>query len=79
MSFCVDGEIVHVYGEPSLHHLFSEYGVHHHLEGSRGIHKTKEHDGWLKEPFWGKEGHLPFVPWFYAYVVIPPLYIELGE
>src|SRR5258708_25883012 len=78
-SFCMDSKIIHVYREPSLWHLFLEYGIHHHLEGSRGVCKTKEHDCWLKELFWGKESCFPFISWFYAYVVIPPLYVKLGE
>src|SRR5216684_1603439 len=77
--FCMDGKIIHVYREPSLCHLFSEYGVHHHLEGGRGVRKAEEHDCWLKEPFWGEESCFPFVSWFYVYVVVPPSYVELGE
>ena len=78
-SFCVDGKVIHVYQEPSLCHLFPKYGIHHHPEGGRGIHKTEEHDCQFKESFWGEEGCFPFISWFYVYVVVPPLYVKLGK
>src|SRR5713226_1039609 len=65
-SFCMNGKVVHIYREPSLCYLLSEYSVHHHLEGSGRVHKTKKHDCWLKEPFWSEESCLPFVSWLYA-------------
>src|SRR5713226_10569797 len=78
-SFCMNGKVIHVYQEPSLCYQFPKYSVHHHLEGGRGVHKTKEHDCWFKESFWGKEGCLPFISWFYAYVVVPPSYVKFGK
>src|SRR5258708_1968007 len=78
-SFCMNCKVIHVYQEPSLCHLLPKYSVHHYLEGGRGIRKTEEHDCWFEESFWGKEGCLPFVSWFYVYVVIPPSYVEFGK
>jgi len=49
------------------------------LESGGGIHKTKEHNCGFEEPFWGEKRRFPFVSGFYAYVVISPSYIELGE
>src|SRR5216684_722341 len=78
-SFCVDSQIVHVNGEPSLGYLFMEYGVHHHLEGCWGVSEPKEHDRWFEESFGCKEGCLWFVPWFDTYVVVPPSNVEFRK
>jgi len=78
-SFYMDGKIIQVYQEPSLHHLFPEYSIHYHLESGRGVHKAKEHDYWFKESFWDKKSCFPFVSWFYPYVVVPPSYVKFGK
>jgi hypothetical protein len=75
----VDGDIVHIHGEPSLSHLFPEDGVHHHLECGRGIGEAEEHYCGFKEPFWDKEGGFLFIPWFNSDVIVPPVDIELHE
>ena len=36
-SFCMDGQVVHVNGHPSLCDFPTEDHVHHHLEGGRGV------------------------------------------
>src|SRR5713226_6527047 len=77
--FRMDGEVIHVYQEPSLRHLFVEYSVHHHLESGGGIHETKEHNCWFEKPFWGEKRRFPFVSGFYAYIVISLLYVKLGK
>src|SRR5258708_39911847 len=77
--FCMNGKIIHIYQEPSLHHLFPEYSVHHHLESGRGICKTKEHDCRFEKPFWGKESCFPFISRFYVDVVVPPPYVKFGK
>ena len=60
-------------------YLLTKYGVHHHLEGCQRVSESKEHDCWLEEPFGCKEGHFWFIPWFDAYVVVPPSDIEFCE
>jgi hypothetical protein len=73
----VNGNVVHVDGEPSLGDLFSEDGIHHHLKCCRGVGEAKEHYRWFEESFRGEEGGLPFVPRFDPNVIIPPADIEL--
>ena len=77
--FSVDGNVVHVYREPSLGHFSSKYCVHYHLEGGRGVSKAEEHDSGFEEAFWGEKRGLPLVPLFDANVVISPTNVELGE
>jgi hypothetical protein len=78
-SLGVDGNIIHVYREPSLGHLFTEDGIHHHLECHRGVSETKKHHGGFEESLWGKEGGLPLIPWLNSDVIVPPADIEFGE
>src|SRR5258708_20115773 len=59
--------------------MFKEYGIHHHLEGRWRIGKPKEHDHWFEESFRGQECCFGFIPWFDAYVVIPPSNVEFCE
>src|SRR5258708_28917199 len=77
--FCVDGKIIHINREPFLHYLFPEYSIHHHLEGGRKVCEAKEHDCWFKKSFRSEKGCFPFVSGFYAYIVIPPLYVKFGK
>jgi hypothetical protein len=56
-----------------------EYYVHYHLESGWRIGEAKEHDGWLKEPFWSKEGCFLFIAIFNAYIIVPPSDIKLSE
>src|SRR5258707_13694262 len=79
MSFHMDGKVIHIHQEPSLHHLLPEYSVHHHLKGGRGVREAEEQDRRFEEPFGSEEGCFPFVSWFYAYIVIPPSYVKFGE
>jgi hypothetical protein len=75
----VNGNVVHVDREPSLGDLFSEDSVHHHLEYCGRVGEAKEHYHWFEEPFWGKEGGLPLVPWFDPDIIVPPVDIEFCE
>jgi hypothetical protein len=59
--FGVDGDVIHIDGEPSLSHFFAEYCVYHHLEGCWRVGEAEEHDGGFKKSFWGEECGLPFV------------------
>jgi hypothetical protein len=78
-SLSVNCDVVHVYGEPPLGHLFLKYCVYHHLEGGRRVSKAKEHYSGFKEAFQGEEGGFPFIPWFDPDIVVPPVDIELSE
>ena len=56
-----------------------ENGVHHTLEGGRGIGKAKEHDPRLEHASIGFESSLPFVAFLDMDVIVSPSYVELGE
>jgi hypothetical protein len=75
----INGNVVHVDGEPSLGNLFSEDGIHHHLECCGGVGEAKEHYHWFEKSFWGEEGGLPLVPWFDFNIIVPPADVELRE
>jgi hypothetical protein len=75
----VDCDVVHVYQEPTLCHLFLEYCVHHHLKGGWRVCEAKEHYHWLKQSFWRKEGCFSFIAFFDVDIIVPPSYIELSE
>jgi len=79
LLFSVDHDVVHV--DRCVSHGYSqpENSIHHHLECCGGVGKSKEHHGWFKQPFWGKEGCLPFIPGFDSDVVVSPMDVDLGE
>src|SRR5258708_37954247 len=79
LPLCVDGQVVHVYGEPSLGDLSTKDHVHHHLEGSGRVSQPEEHNHWFEEPFGSKECRLPFVAFFDSDVVVSPSYVEFGK
>src|SRR5713226_4113124 len=78
-SLRVDGQVIHIYGKPPLGDLLAKDHVHHHLEGSRGVGESEEHNRWFEEAFGGKESRFPFVTLLDTYVVVSPPYVELGE
>ncbi len=78
-SPCVDGQVVHVHGEPTLGDLSAKDHVHHHLEGSRGVGQSEEHNRRFEEALRGEECRFPFVAFFDADVVVSPSYVEFGE
>ncbi len=47
-ALSVDGDIVHIYGEPALSNFRAEDGVHHHLEGGGRVCESEEHYGWFE-------------------------------
>jgi hypothetical protein len=53
--------------------------IHHRLEGCWRVREAKKHNGRLKESFAGFESGLPLITFLDLNVIIPPLYIELGE
>src|SRR6266403_1107929 len=75
-SFRMNSDIVHVYRQPTLRYLGSEDGIHHHLEGGRGVCEAKEHDCRFEQSFWGKESGFPFVAFFNTDVIIPPSNVD---
>src|SRR5258708_24950516 len=78
-SFCMDSQVIHIDGEPSLGYLFSEYGVHHHLKGCWGVSEPKEHHCQFEESFWGQKRCFRFIAWFDTYIVVPPSDVEFRE
>ncbi|SRR5258708_7822493 len=78
-SFCVDGQVVHIDGHPSLCDLPMEDHVHHHLEGGWGVGESEEHNCWLEEPLRSEECHFPFVSFLNVDIVIFPAYVEFSE
>ncbi len=79
LLFCMDGQVVHVDGPPSLCNFSLEDHVHHHLKGSGRVGQPKEHHGWFKESFGCEEGCFPFIPLLDVNIVVSPIYIELGK
>src|SRR5216684_6474648 len=78
-SFCMDGQVIHVDGHPSLCNLPTEDHVHHHLEGGWRVGESEEHDCWLEESLRGEECRFPFISFLNADIVISPLYVEFSE
>src|SRR5258707_8726953 len=78
-SSCMNSQVVRVDGEPSLGYLFTEYSVHHHLEGCWGVSESKEHNCQFEESFRGQECHFRFIAWFDTYVVVPPSNVKFCE
>ncbi len=78
-SFCVDGQVVHVNGHPSLCDLPMEDHVHHHLKGGWRVGESEEHNCRFEESFRSKECHFPFISFLNADVVVSPSYVELSE
>jgi hypothetical protein len=77
--FGMDGDVVHIYREPSLGHLSPEYRVHHHLKGGWRVGETEEHDCGFEKPLWSKEGSFPLITVFDTDIVVSPPDIELSE
>ena len=75
----VDEEIIHVDHEPSFGDHITEGIVHEPLKSGGGIGEAKEHYGGFEESFVGDEGRLPLMAVPDSYIVIPPLYVKLGE
>ena len=71
--------VIHVYGEPSFSQFFLEDGVHHGLEGCRGVSESKEHYVWFEQSLIGDEGCFPLVSVFDSDVVVAPSDVELRE
>ena len=68
----VDCYVIHI--DCDVHSIdeVSEYGVHHSLEGGRGVGQAKEHDCGFKEPFVRNKGRFPPVFLFDEDLIVPP-------
>ena len=75
----VDGNVIHIDGEPSLSHFPMEYHIYHHLESGWRVGKAEEHDCGLKKSLWGEESSLPLVPIFDADIIVSPSDIKFSE
>jgi hypothetical protein len=75
----VDHNVIHIYREPALGHLFVKYHVYHHLECSGGVDKAKEYYSRFKEAFWCKKSSLPLISQFNSDIVVPPVDIKLDK
>jgi hypothetical protein len=79
VSGCGNKNVIHIDDNVSGSNFFSKDGVHHCLEGGRGISEAKEHDQWFKESPVGFECGLPFIAFFHPDIVVSPSNIKLGE
>src|SRR5713226_6776705 len=77
--FCVDGQVVHINGHPSLCNLPTEDHVYHHLESGWRVGESEEHNCRFEESFRSKECHFPFVSFLNADIVVSPAYVKFGE
>jgi hypothetical protein len=75
----VNEDIVHIHDHPSLLDVFFENGIHHGLEGGRGVGKTEKHNRGLKQAFVGDKCSFPLISIFDPDVIVSPLYVYLGE
>ena len=76
---CSDRKIIHVDYQPMFAYVVSEVVVHKRLESRGWATEPKEHYGWFEQPQRGDERGLPFISFFYPYIVVAPAYVELGE
>src|SRR5882762_10906319 len=79
VGFGVDGNVIHINGQPTLGNFFSEDSVHHHLECCWGVCQAKEHDCWFEEAFMRKESRLPFISWFDSHIIVAPSDVKFSE
>jgi hypothetical protein len=79
VSGCGNKNVVHIDDNISRSNLFPEDGVHHCLEGGRGISEAKEHNQWFKKSSVSFEHGLPFIAFFHPDIVVSPLNVELGK
>ena len=72
-------DVIHVDDKPSFHDHLSKDRVHEGLEGWWGVTLSEEHDQEFVKTVGGDECGFLLVSFFDVNVVIPPLYIHLGE
>jgi hypothetical protein len=77
--FSGDDNVIHVDEYyPSVDKIF-ELFVHHGLKGGWGVAQAKKHNIAFKESTVCFEGGLPLVPFFDAYVIVSPAYVQFSE
>jgi len=74
-----DQEVIHIDMEPTFIELFPENLVHHYLEHGWWVTKTEEYDKGFEASTIRDESGLPFIALFDPDIVIPPVYVQLGE
>jgi hypothetical protein len=74
-----DKDIIDVNHYYSQVDLFSKDGIHHCLEGARGVGETKEHYQGFQESLVCLECCLPLISFLDAYIVVPPADVEFSE
>ena len=75
----IDEEVIHVNDELSFSNHIPERVWHELLKSGEGIGHAEEHDSWFIESSVGDEGHFPLVTFLDTNIVVPPLYVKLGE
>src|SRR5260370_38784672 len=78
-SFCMDGQVVHINGHPSLCDLSMEDHVHHHLKGGWRVGESEEHNWRFEESLGSKKCCFPFVSFSNVDIVVSRPTVELGE
>ena len=78
-SFCGDQDVVHVYDDISRSDFFFKDCIHHCLECSRGVYKSKEHNSGLKESSVCFECGLSLITVLYSDIIVSPSYVKLDE
>jgi len=68
--------VIHVDHNTSSINEVSEYGIHHGLEGGRGVSQAEEHHSRFKQPFIRDEGRFPPVFLFDEDLIVPPLNVH---
>jgi len=71
--------VTHVDREGSTHNLFTEYCVHHGLEGSGGIGESKEHYRGFEESLIGYECHFVLIFRCDLDHVVSPPNVDCGD
>ena len=75
----VNQNVIHIYCDPAFFKFLGENGVHHGLEGGRGIGKAKEHYFWLKQALISNERCFPLVSFLDADIIVSPTDIHFRE
>jgi hypothetical protein len=79
VSSCSNKNVIHIDDNVSGSNFFPEDGVHHCLEGGRGISEAKKYDQRFEKSSIGFECSFPFITFFYLDIVISPPDIKFGK
>ena len=75
----VNCHVVHINREPTLGHFVRKDGIHHRLEGSRGVREAEEHDRWFEQSLVRDKRGFPLVAISDSDIVVPPSDVEFGK